>query len=968
MGRWALAAALIANLLFQAACAGAGYEAFREAELARSRGRLDEARTQYERAIEQEPTNAEYRAALSRVLTEEIEAHRREAVACEDAGDLEGAARFRHRALEVQPERSDLVVEYRLAEARAAGATAFELYALVAELLASASSAPAQEAVDFLRPLAYLEEVRAADAAETGGRYADALGHLKNAERVEPEMPGVERDRLARVQSQAWIAAGDEALSSDPVLALDLFQRAKASFEVPGLSKRLRRAERRARPILEKLAAARERAESGRGRDALRLYGQVLRLNGGDRTGAAAEREALRRKLMLQECRRAEQAAERGSFLLAHRALKDALEFSTMTGRQRRLVLQGIDESRRRKHMRAFETLSAPTLPSDDPVLIAARGFVVETARRAIAGVETIALEKPALARKKLKALKGLESVIPELTELEALLETATSTTSPTGSTPTGSTPPASAPTGDPRTPNTLTGSASTGNVPTGSALATDAPTGGASTGRASTSTARTVTAPRNSSGDSAGMSSSGGASAAMDHDEAVRLRVAELARDVAVLPDPRGAAQQLWSELRTDPSSRVLARSKTVLRARARRTALKGVLPEVAWALEAAGILDGLGQTQQDALAMACARLAEGELEEALRLFLALGSVSETVQLGAEVARNLRLQELRGRFNISKTHAKVLHEAAILAAIRALAPSDSLVRTESKRVQQDAIRYGLKTSRTLLEAGHMGLAWVTLRRVAAFDATTLRTVEQSVEMSDVEARLRAASGLTLVVEPSAPTSGAGPLGAECRDLESSIADDFISKASTRSDLGASVLSKVLTERFLSKDPEVPIPIPVPIPVVLGGLTIELAACQVEAQTGSVRAVLRMDVPRAVSPDRSRESSREEPSVFRVELESKLAPGALPQDEANEERATVRSLLAAQTADRLIEAMVSKRDAMRSWLSVLSDHALQHADVSLAAEAYARLEMTSNPDEDSARRAALSAFLDEHLE
>lgn len=927
-----MAAGLTLVVMSFAACAGPGREAFRAGELARSRGHLDEARDAYERALEQEPTNAEYRAALGGVLDQEIEAHRREAAACEEAGDLDGAARARNRALQVSPERSDLLLEYRLAEARASGATAFQLYALAAELSTTAPSRAAQEAAEVLRPLAYLETTRAADEAEVAGRFGEALDHLRNAQRVEPELPGIQHDRMARLQAQAWMAAGNEALPSDPVLAFDLFRRAKATFDLDGLGKRLKNAERRARPILEKLEAARARAASGRGRDALRLYGQVLKMNGGERTPALPERDALRQKLMLQECRRAELAADRGSFLLAHRALKDALEFSVLTGRQRRLVLQGIDESRRRKHTRAWETLNASTLPSDDPVLMAARSFVVATARRATEAVEAIILEKPLLARKRLKALRGLEPIIPELAQLATRLETNSSTT-------TAAAPGATTANGSPDPESTLDSQRGLD-----AARATDRTPGAAS-----------QRAPNNPSPSQSPLQPPLSVSVPTKDDDReddaseARRQMAELAHEVAVAQDPRPGARQLWLALRSDPSSRVLARARTVLRARARRTALRRVSPEAAWALEAAGMLDGLDPPTEAALQLACARLAEGDVELAQRLFAALGGVSETAQLGAELARNLRIQELRRQFETAKAEAKVLREAALLAAIRSLAPSDRLVRTESRRVEQDAIAYGLERARALLETGQVGLAWVTLRRVAAIGASALRSVEGSAEMSAAEARLRASRDLTLVVEDFVPAPALASAPTACRGLEALVMDDFTSKASARTDLGAFVLGKLWKHRFLQKDPAAP--------VVFGALAIGLDACHLESLTGTTRASLRLDVPRGGA------------ALFRVEVESVLDPGALPRDEADEQGNAIRALLAAETAERLVETMLSQRDATRSWLRALSDHALQHADVSLAAEAYARLEFDGALDEEGTRRrAALSTFLDAHLE
>ena len=228
-----------------------------------------------------------------------------------------------------------------------------------------------------------------------------------------------------------------------------------------------------------------------------------------------------------------------------------------------------------------------------------------------------------------------------------------------------------------------------------------------------------------------------------MDHDEAVRLRVAELARDVAVLPDPRGAAQQLWSELGTDPSSRVLARSKTVLRARAPQDRTQRGSARSGLGAQAAGILDGLGPGSRMRLPWRV-RLAEGELEEALRLFLRLGSVErDRSARGSEVARNLRLQELRGRFNISKTHAKVLHEAAILAAIRALAP-DSLVQERSQSRCSRMLSATASKHHVRPQTGHMGLAWVTLRRVAGL---MRRRFEPSSRRRDVGRRSASSCG-----------------------------------------------------------------------------------------------------------------------------------------------------------------------------------------------------------------------------
>lgn len=413
----------VAVVVALSGCFGAGSKAFRKGESAQKAGQLEEAHQHYKAALEAEPNNAKYQRALDEVGRELARAHRATAQAKEKSGDWAAAAAAWERALAFEPKNQEYAVRRDLSALKAKNLGPDEWYQGVSRIAESYPNDDiASRTLAGARAAAYQYNINLAEQFLATGEGARAFDYFERAKGIDPTTPGLKADSYARAEAMKMAEEAEAKLAeNDAVGAYELFQQAYARMPLPAIKRKMARAKSKASAILSRLESARAKVERGRHRDALRIYGAILDMEGAP---PFIEEEAakVRRELIAKKAAEAKAQAERGRIRQGYRTLMDALTYANLGRVERDTFKSAMDHAKAGRPGKALDVLDKVGISPSGDLYGAGRSLAVAAAIKQLSRAKRIAKRDAQRALQMVTDLKPFEEDVPDIAALRRQL------------------------------------------------------------------------------------------------------------------------------------------------------------------------------------------------------------------------------------------------------------------------------------------------------------------------------------------------------------------------------------------------------------------------------------------------------------------------------------------------------------------------------------------------------------------
>lgn len=400
--------------LFLSACVTGGAKQFRAGEKAHDSGDLEAAESAYKSALDAEPQNPQYKAALEKVRSELSGKHESDAKAREKAGDWKGAAAAWKRAADANPGDPDLKARAALSEAKAEDLGPDEWYERVKKISTEITgSAIVDKSLAGAKAKATQHNIQLGEKFLETGEGGRALQHFDRAKAIDPAAPGLDAQKYNEAAAYALMEQGDaREAADDPLTAYELYQQAFEKKALPELKAKIAKVKSKTSAVLSKIEQARSLAAKGRNAEALKIYESLAGAKGVP-TSVAIETQKVRDDVARQEAEKGLQLAQRGDTVKAEKSIAEAARL--MGSNALKETLDEIDNGRPGKALRALE---ASGLNEKDPLFVAAKALTVAVAKKTFDRAKSISGRDAAGALAAIADLGPFEDAIPQIKDL----------------------------------------------------------------------------------------------------------------------------------------------------------------------------------------------------------------------------------------------------------------------------------------------------------------------------------------------------------------------------------------------------------------------------------------------------------------------------------------------------------------------------------------------------------------------
>lgn len=414
-----LFALMLAAPLFATACVAGGAKQFHAGETAYQSGDFEAAESAYKGALQQEPGNAQYTAALERVRREVTKKHEEQAKAREKAEDWAGASESWARASESEPNNAELKARKALSALKAKNLGPDAWYEEVNKVGAALPKNPiVEESLANARAKASQYHIALAEQLLGSSQGSQALTHYDRAKAIDPAALGLDPLHYDEAAVFSLMEQGDARLAEgDALEAHELYKKAYEKRPLPEIKSKLAKVKTKASAVLSKLENARALSQKGKRLEAIKVY-ESLAGTKGIPVSVEAELNGLKAEVSRAEAEKARAAAEAGDVTKAHRGLREAihysaLERSALEGVKR--ALEEIDDGRPGKGTR---TLEAAGVPATDPLAPASKAYATAVAKKTLEKARAISKKDAGGALALLSDLGPFEESIPAIKDL----------------------------------------------------------------------------------------------------------------------------------------------------------------------------------------------------------------------------------------------------------------------------------------------------------------------------------------------------------------------------------------------------------------------------------------------------------------------------------------------------------------------------------------------------------------------
>jgi tetratricopeptide (TPR) repeat protein len=410
-------------LLLAGCLVGGGAQQFRAGEKAYTQGDLPAAEKAYAEALEKDPANAEYKAALAKVREEMARKHISDAQSKEKAADWVGASTAWGEAARLVPGNSDYAVRRDLSGQKAKNLGPDEWYAAVSVVAAQhAGNEIAQRSLAGARAAAYQHNVQMAEEFLSAGAGTRAYEFFQRAKEIDPSTPGMRVDSFAQAEALAVSEQGDVKLAEgDPIRAYELYQEAYAKRPLPEIKKKLEQVKRQASALLSKLDQARKEADRGKYLPALKLYEGLLGMSGVP-ASVGEEMAKVRGELVKQDCAEAKALIDKGNLSKAQRVLQAVVEHAQLDKVKSDVLARGFTAGANGRPDQTLTAIEAAGLESGTPLEETSFAFALAAAKQVLAQAERVSGRDASKALKLVANLDPFQEELPGIGELRRKL------------------------------------------------------------------------------------------------------------------------------------------------------------------------------------------------------------------------------------------------------------------------------------------------------------------------------------------------------------------------------------------------------------------------------------------------------------------------------------------------------------------------------------------------------------------
>jgi tetratricopeptide (TPR) repeat protein len=413
-------------VLLIAGCASLGAKKhFGAAQKAEQQGDLATAIKEYEAALQQQPSNAEYKGALERAKRSAADAHVAAARDSEAKSDWQGAIEHWQGALQFAPERSgELGARLELAKLRTKRSDPLEFFQAT-ERLAKAlpNDQDAQRALEEARSEAFRYYAKLAETFFDAGAFAQAYEAFESAKKVKPNDEAFKGLKYRISRARYLEALGDQKMKAgDSLAAYRAYEDAASSAELPGLDRKIDRARRGAGSLIEQLEQARAYEKLQKWEDAAELYTLIR-----ERSDAPPEVSKAAEHARLESAKiRAERAASFASQGMADKATAAfalALEHTDGAPQTLELLKSGLEAVQVGRAGEALQKFQAAQKGSPGlPVVDAALKVAAAKAKSEFEAAKAQAEQDPAEAMVRVARLAAFRDRLPGYDQVRAQL------------------------------------------------------------------------------------------------------------------------------------------------------------------------------------------------------------------------------------------------------------------------------------------------------------------------------------------------------------------------------------------------------------------------------------------------------------------------------------------------------------------------------------------------------------------
>lgn len=406
-----------------AACAAGGAKHYRIGERAHDEGNLEAAEAAYAKAVETEPGNASYKAALEQVRGQIADRYASEAKAKEKSGDWRGASEAWGQAARVKPADKELAARRGLSALKAQNLGPDDWYEEVKKLSGEVPGNPIiEKSLAGARAKACQYHVTLGDQLTDSGDGKKAIEHYDRAKDIDAATPGLDVARFRRAQALALMQDADDRLAGgDPLEAYDLYTKALEVEALPEIRSKQAKVKPRVAAVMAKLDQARMLAQRSKFRQALEIYESLAGTKGAP-SSVESELSRVKDEVSREEAERALAAAKSGDMLRAQRSLSEAAKYSSMEPGKLEAIKSAIVDTQDGRPGKAMRTLQESGADDRESLFGAAKAFAVGTAKRSFEKAKAIAKKDSAGALALLSDLGPFEDELPAIKELRKTL------------------------------------------------------------------------------------------------------------------------------------------------------------------------------------------------------------------------------------------------------------------------------------------------------------------------------------------------------------------------------------------------------------------------------------------------------------------------------------------------------------------------------------------------------------------